>query len=170
MKNNTLTIAGEEKALQPGSADSLQASLTLNARLAGIDAEKLGKRLETGAANAREEEAWVKSDLSDVARRHGYDLDTPQGRSAAAERLDRFYQRAAELIQSGVQVIVLLALSDEGAPAYDHQLAAKLAALGAPAFACTPEQFPELMAAAIRREDVALWAAKQGLVTARAKG
>jgi Mg-chelatase subunit ChlD len=79
-------------------------------------------------------------------------------------------QRAAELIQSGVQVIVLLALSDEGAPSYDHQLAAKLAALGAPAFACTPDQFPELMAAAIRREDVALWAAKQGLVTARAEG
>jgi Mg-chelatase subunit ChlD len=79
-------------------------------------------------------------------------------------------QRAAELIQSGVQVIVLLALSDEGAPSYDHQLAAKLATLGAPAFACTPDQFPELMAAAIRREDVALWAAKQGLVTARAEG
>jgi Mg-chelatase subunit ChlD len=77
-------------------------------------------------------------------------------------------QRAAELIQSGVQVIVLLALSDEGAPAYDHQLAAKLAALGAPSFACTPDQFPSLMAAAIRREDVAMWAAKQGIVTARA--
>ncbi len=79
-------------------------------------------------------------------------------------------QRAAELIQSGVQVIVLLALSDEGAPAYDHQLAAKLAALGAPAFACTPDQFPGLMAAAIRREEVGMWAAKQGIVTTRADG
>ena len=79
-------------------------------------------------------------------------------------------QRTAELIQSGVQCIVLLALSDEGAPAYDHQLAAKLSALGAPAFACTPDQFPNLMAAAIRREDVALWAAKHGIVTARAPG
>jgi Mg-chelatase subunit ChlD len=79
-------------------------------------------------------------------------------------------QRAAELIQSGVQFIVLLALSDEGAPSYDHQLAAKLAALGAPSFACTPDQFPSLMAAAIRREDVAMWAAKQGIVTARAEG
>jgi hypothetical protein len=49
---------------------------------------------------AGEEEAWVKSDLSDVAKRHGYELDNPQGRSAAAERLDRFYERAAELIQS----------------------------------------------------------------------
>lgn len=96
----TLTVGGEETELQSGSVGNLQASLTLNARLAGIDAEKLGKRLETGAANAREEEVWVKSDLSDVAKRHGYDLDNPQGRSAAAERLDRFYERAAEMIQS----------------------------------------------------------------------
>lgn len=96
----TLTVGGEETALQPGGAGTLQASLAFDARLAGIDAEKLGKRLETGAANAREEETWVKSDLSDIARRHGHDLETPQGRSAAAERLDRFYERAAELIQS----------------------------------------------------------------------
>lgn len=78
-------------------------------------------------------------------------------------------QRASELVQSGVQVITLLALSDEGAPAFDHKLAAKLAALGVPSFACTPDQFPGLMAAAIRREDVGLWAAQQGIVTARAE-
>lgn len=96
----TLTIAGEETEIQTGSAGNLQASLTLNARLAGIDAEKLKRRLETRASNAREEESWVKSDLADVAKRHGYDLENPQGRSAAAERLDRFYERAAELIQS----------------------------------------------------------------------
>lgn len=96
----TLTVGGEETELQTGSVGNLQASLTLNARLAGINAEKLGQRLETGAANAREEEASVKSDLSDVAKRHGYDLDNPLGRSTAAERLDRFYERAAEMIQS----------------------------------------------------------------------
>lgn len=76
--------------------------------------------------------------------------------------------RAAELVASGVQFITLLALSDEGAPAFDHALAAKLAALGVPSFACTPDKFPALMAAAIRREDVAGWAAGQGLVTQRA--
>lgn len=96
----TLTVGGEVTELQTGSAGNLQASLTLNARLAGIAAEKLQKRLETGAANARDEETWVKSDLADVARRHGYDLDNPQGRKAAAERLDHFYERAANLIQS----------------------------------------------------------------------
>ena len=74
-------------------------------------------------------------------------------------------QRASELVQSGVQFIALLALSDEGAPSYDRQLAA----LGVPSFACTPDQFPALMAAAIKREDIALWAAGQNIVTARAE-
>ena len=73
-------------------------------------------------------------------------------------------RRAAALVESGVQCIALLALSDEGRPAYDHALAAKLAAIGMPSFACTPDAFPALMAAAIRRDDVAEWAANNGLV------
>lgn len=76
-------------------------------------------------------------------------------------------RRASELVDSGVQFITLLALSDEGAPSYDRDLAANLAALGVPSFACTPDAFPGLMAAAIRRDDVASWAAAQGLVTSR---
>jgi uncharacterized protein with von Willebrand factor type A (vWA) domain len=74
-------------------------------------------------------------------------------------------RRARDLVESGVQFITLLALSDEGAPAYDHGLAARLAALGVPSFACTPDAFPALMAAAIRREDIASWAAARGIVT-----
>ena len=78
-------------------------------------------------------------------------------------------RRAASLVESGVQCVALLALSDEGAPAYDRALAAKLAALGVPSFACTPDSFPGLMAAAIRRDDICAWAAGQGIVTS-AKG
>ena len=74
-------------------------------------------------------------------------------------------QRANELVQSGVQFITLLALSNEGSPFYDRELAGKLSALGVPCFACTPDIFPGMMAAAIRREDVSLWAAGQGVVT-----
>ncbi len=74
-------------------------------------------------------------------------------------------QRANELVQSGVQFITLLALSNEGSPFYDRELAGRLAALGVPCFACTPDIFPGMMAAAIRREDVNLWAAGQGVVT-----
>jgi hypothetical protein len=59
---------------------------------------------------------------------------------------------------AGTQVIALLALSDDGAPSYDHDNAAALAALGVPAFACTPGSFPDLMAAAIERRDITEWA------------
>ena len=44
-----------------------------------------------------------------------------------------------------------------------------LAALGIPAFVCTPDLFPELMAAAIQRQDLTRWVAQQGLTTQRAK-
>ena len=60
-------------------------------------------------------------------------------------------KRVAAMKASGVQFVTLLALSDEGAPAYDREHAAALAALGAPAFACTPDLFPEVMAAAIEK-------------------
>jgi hypothetical protein len=63
----------------------------------------------------------------------------------------------SRLVQSGVRIAALLALSDEGAPAYDHENAAALAALGIPAFACTPDRFSELLSAAIAREDLSRW-------------
>jgi Mg-chelatase subunit ChlD len=67
-------------------------------------------------------------------------------------------RRVAAMTEAGVQVVVLLALSDEGAPFYDHENVAALAAMGVPAFACTPDAFPDLMAAAIERRDLAQWA------------
>ena len=76
---------------------------------------------------------------------------------------EELLQRIQELLTSGVTVIVLLALSDRGRPSFDHDLAAKLAALGAPAFTCTPDQFPGLMAAAIERRSLAQWAAGEGV-------
>jgi Mg-chelatase subunit ChlD len=69
-------------------------------------------------------------------------------------------QRAAALKASGVQLIVLLALSNDGAPAFDREIASQLAALGIASFACTPDLFPPLMAAAINRQDIGQWAAR----------
>ncbi|MFE9392117.1 vWA domain-containing protein [Streptomyces sp. NPDC006784] len=60
-------------------------------------------------------------------------------------------KRVAAMQASGVRFVTLLALSDEGAPSYDRDHAAALAELGAPAFACTPDHFPEVMAAAIEK-------------------
>ncbi|GAA0612846.1 VWA domain-containing protein [Kribbella sandramycini] len=68
-------------------------------------------------------------------------------------------RRARGLVESGVQVIALLALADSGAPSYDAENAAALVELGVPTFACTPDRFPDLMAAAIRHEDITGWAA-----------
>ncbi len=71
--------------------------------------------------------------------------------------------RLGRLVSNGVNVIVLLALSDEGRPSFDPQLASAVAALGIAVFACTPDQFPDLMATALRRQDVFQWAAKEDL-------
>ncbi|MEU6235862.1 VWA domain-containing protein [Kitasatospora sp. NPDC047058] len=67
---------------------------------------------------------------------------------------DGMLKRVAAMKAAGVRFIALLALSDEGAPAYDHAHAAALAALGAPAFACTPDAFPDVMAAAIEKRPI----------------
>lgn len=76
--------------------------------------------------------------------------------------------RLARLVAAGVNVIALLALSDEGRPASDPVMAGRVAALGVPVFACTPDQFPALMAAALKREDVHAWAAAADIKVMRA--
>jgi len=72
-------------------------------------------------------------------------------------------KRASELVAAGVQFIVLLALNDDGAPMYDHGNAQFLSNLGVPVFACSPDKFPDLMAAALSKQDIILWAAKEDL-------
>ncbi|WP_399086964.1 VWA domain-containing protein [Streptomyces sp. BBFR2] len=69
---------------------------------------------------------------------------------------DGMIGRVAAMKAAGVQFVCLLALSDEGAPAYDREHAAALAALGVPAFACTPDRFPDVMAAAIEKRPLSI--------------
>ncbi|HMF70438.1 MAG TPA: VWA domain-containing protein, partial [Flavitalea sp.] len=76
---------------------------------------------------------------------------------------DGMRKRATELVTSGVQLVVLLALNDGGAPMYDHGNAQFFSNLGVPVFACTPDKFPDLMAAALSKQDISLWAAKEDL-------
>jgi hypothetical protein len=71
--------------------------------------------------------------------------------------------RLARMVVAGVNVVVLLALTDTGRPSYDPDLAARVAALGIAVFACTPDQFPDLMATALRREDIHGWAADRDI-------
>lgn len=71
--------------------------------------------------------------------------------------------RLGNMVQSGINVIVLLALTDDGRPSYSQSTAEDVAAMGIPVFACTPDQFPDLMATALRKEDIAKWAAGENI-------
>ncbi|HHB79898.1 MAG TPA: VWA domain-containing protein [Saprospiraceae bacterium] len=61
---------------------------------------------------------------------------------------------AQSIVRSGVNMITLLALDDEGTPAYDENMAQDLRQLNVPVFACTPDLFPDLMGAALKRESL----------------
>lgn len=76
-------------------------------------------------------------------------------------------KRIGSFMAAGVQFITLLALNDDGSPAYDHSNTQFLAQLGIPAFACTPDLFPDLMATAIQRQDLSEWAARQNIAIRR---
>ena len=58
-------------------------------------------------------------------------------------------RHAEAICSAGARLIALLSLDDNGAPAFDRTIAARLAQLDIPAFACTPDMFPGIMAAAI---------------------
>ena len=80
---------------------------------------------------------------------------------------EQLLARVSSLIDSGVNLITLLALSDEGKPWHDEKMASAFATLGSPVFACTPDQFPDLMAAALQRSDIATWASNQDIALVR---
>ncbi len=73
---------------------------------------------------------------------------------------------AHRLMENGVNLVTLLALSDEGKPWYDKKMAANFTELGSPAFACSPDYFADLMAAALERRDLHQFASENGLSVA----
>jgi Mg-chelatase subunit ChlD len=75
--------------------------------------------------------------------------------------------RAAAIKQSGINLIVLLALSDSGHPTYESKHAGAIASLGCPVFACTPDQFPSMMACALTKKDLQSWATEQDIALIR---
>ena len=73
-------------------------------------------------------------------------------------------KRAVAIVESGVQLICLLALNDDGSPSYDSNNAQFFAKYKIPVFACTPDIFPDLMAAAIQKQDLFQWAGDNDIV------
>ncbi|GAA2028102.1 VWA domain-containing protein [Terrabacter terrae] len=81
---------------------------------------------------------------------------------------EEMVRRASSVVASGATMVALLALSDSGRPSFDANHAAALAAVGVPAFACTPDRFPDLMATAIEKRDITAWASANDIVTTHA--
>jgi len=75
------------------------------------------------------------------------DLDEGGNRAALLRRL-------AELKESGVTVVCLLAIADGGRPYYNTSMAGNVAGLGIPCFACNPEMLPQLLERAFRGQDL----------------
>jgi len=69
----------------------------------------------------------------------------------------RMLQKFQALVHAGVKVICLLALNDDGSPEFDTGHADAIARMGIPAFACTPQHFPDLLAAALNGQDLFAW-------------
>ncbi len=63
-------------------------------------------------------------------------------------------KRFEEMHESGVKVICLLALSDQGSPIYDEGLARRISQIGIPCFSCTPALLPELLEGALKGKDL----------------
>ncbi len=63
-------------------------------------------------------------------------------------------RRMLQMHDSGVKVVSLLALSDDGTPSYDENVARKLSQGGIPCFACTPSLLPELLEGALKGHDL----------------
>lgn len=83
------------------------------------------------------------------------DLEEGGNRAALLRRLQ-------EMKESKVTVVCLLAIADGGKPYYDAQMAEKVAGLGIPCFACSPEKLPELLERSLKGQDLHLLAGKSG--------
>jgi len=96
--------------------------------------------------NINQAQSYCKRQIPKPRKTHLVLISDPYEGGNAQEML----ARAASLVASGVNVIALLALSDSRRPGYHDEHAAAFAAMGCPVFACTPDQFPDLMAAALQ--------------------
>jgi hypothetical protein len=69
-------------------------------------------------------------------------------------------RRMKEMVESGVRVVCLLALSDSGIPTYNETVARKLSECGVPCFGCTPNRLPELIEGVLKKHDLKALAAR----------
>ena len=66
----------------------------------------------------------------------------------------KMLSKVNDLIESGVRVLVLLSLSDNGTPFYNQSLAKKITEIGATCLACTPNKIPDLIQDLLRGNEI----------------
>jgi hypothetical protein len=72
----------------------------------------------------------------------------------------KFVQKMEQLLGSGVKAVTLLAISDQGKPSFNHDLAKKLTNLGMPCFGCSPDRLPDLLTAVLKGQDLKRFASQ----------
>ncbi len=72
----------------------------------------------------------------------------------------RFVRKMEHLLESGVRAVTLLAISDQGQPSYNQDLASKLSKIGMPCFGCIPDRLPGLLEAVLKGNDLDKFAAE----------
>lgn len=68
----------------------------------------------------------------------------------------KFVRKMEQLLAGGIKAVTLPAISDQGKPSYNENLARKLTNLGMPCFGC----IPDLLAAALKGQDLRVFAAQ----------
>ena len=71
-------------------------------------------------------------------------------------------RRLTQMKEDGVIVICLLAISDDGKPYYDSNMAQRIASQGIPCFAAAPQMLPRLLEKAMKNEDLSEFANSKG--------
>jgi type IV secretion system T-DNA border endonuclease VirD2 len=99
LEGDRLTQGRKAVDLQPGAADRLKNDIVGKAVALGLSGDRMAERLETGAANAWEERNWVRSDLATLSGRRRADLRNPDQSRKVVVDLERFYEKAAKLIE-----------------------------------------------------------------------
>lgn len=106
----------------------------------GTDIEKSIKYCSKYIENPKKTIFFLVSDLEEGGNRAG------------------LLRRLTQMKEDGVIVICLLAISDDGKPFYDANMAGKIAAQGIPCFAAAPQMLPRLLEKAMKNEDLSEFA------------
>ena len=110
----------------------------------GTDIEKSIKYCSKYIENPKKTIFFLISDLEEGGNRAG------------------LLRRLTQMKEDGVIVICLLAISDDGKPYYDSNMAQRIASQGIPCFAAAPQMLPRLLEKAMKNEDLSEFANSKG--------